>query len=87
MYFGQDNSNDCGMCDVCKAKGGVDQGNLEEVKLKILDVIKNEAIAPGKLAELFVQEELLLNRALEELLETEQIQYNEQGMLCFNKWN
>jgi ATP-dependent DNA helicase RecQ len=87
-YFGENDSKDCGQCDVCieKKKSGLSPQKFEEIYQKIIQLISKNDVTTSELKEYLsnysVSEYL---KVLQYLIEHAQIKLNNEGKYQLNK--
>ena len=72
-YFGEEQKENCGKCDICMKKRSTEPSNAVE---EILNLLKKESLSSRKLVMLLGFEEKQVLAALKQLLEEEKIQIN-----------
>ena len=72
-YFGEEQKENCGKCDICMKKRSTEPSNAVE---EILNLLKKESLSSRKLVMLLGFEEKQVLAALKQLLEEEKIQLN-----------
>jgi ATP-dependent DNA helicase RecQ len=87
-YFGENNSKDCGQCDVCieKKKSGLSPQKFEEIYQKIIQLISKNDVTTSELKEYlsnYSESEYL--KVLQYLIEHAQIKLNNEGKYQLNK--
>ena len=82
-YFGEKNEHNCGQCDVClsgKASKDLSDNTFEEVKEKLLDLLKERPLTPAEVSKRMEEDKDILAQVIQYLLEEEIIK-TEDGML------
>ena len=82
-YFGEKNEHNCGQCDVClsgKARKDLSDNTFEEVKEKLLDLLKERPLTPAEVSKRMEEDKDILTQVIQYLLEEEIIK-TEDGML------
>jgi ATP-dependent DNA helicase RecQ len=87
-YFGENDSKDCGQCDVCieKKKSGLSPQKFEEIYQKIIQLISKNDVTTSELKEYlsnYSESEYL--KVLQYLIEHAQIKLNNEGKYQLNK--
>ncbi len=87
-YFGENNTNDCGQCDVCieKKKSGLTPQIFEEIYLKVSELLYRINVTPSELKEqLSNYSESDYLKVLQYMIEQSQIVLNKEGKYQLNK--
>lgn len=86
-YFGEKNETNCGQCDVClshRASSSLSGETVEELKTQILNVLKEQPLTPGQVAERIGTDRETVAEVMRYLLDEEIITLKD-GMLSENK--
>ena len=87
-YFGENNTERCGVCDYCleRNKTGVSDMEFNEISLRIRTILKEDSIGLTELiAKLRPAGEESTLKVIEWLVDNEQIFYTEQEKLSATK--
>lgn len=85
-YFGEKNETNCGQCDVClshRASSPLSREKMEELKTQILNVLKEQPLTPGQVADRVDIDREALSEIMRYLLD-EEIVTLKDGMLGEN---
>ncbi len=88
-YFGEIDTSECGLCDVCRAKGESipNHEEFESIKKNILETLNEEAIALEKLLEKSDTNREKAFYVLRWLLDNDFIRFNPDQLLVVNQRN
>lgn len=86
-YFGENDSKDCGCCDVCIERKREPQSPTEEKILieTVCNCIDKAPIHPEQLIDSIDNNKDCIINAITYLLEEEKVYYNSEGLLCVTK--
>ncbi|MGB5988333.1 MAG: RecQ family ATP-dependent DNA helicase [Marinifilaceae bacterium] len=86
-YFGEEESEDCGNCDVCLKKKKIILSAKEEkcLRKRLLDNITEMPIKVDIIIKSEPESKEYLLKAIAYLLEEDKVYYNSTGLLCVNK--
>jgi len=86
-YFGQEDGQDCGRCDVCleKKKEYLSSSKELEIKEKLLSGLKTKSQESESLIDGLGERKEYVLEVLSMLLEDELVCYNSEGLLCVNE--
>ena len=86
-YFGKETGKPCGSCDICKSRleDEYTPERLNQTKNDILMLLKNNPLYLGEIQLSLDKKEDIINTLIDELLETEIVQYLDDGRISLTK--
>ncbi|MBQ5737143.1 MAG: RecQ family ATP-dependent DNA helicase [Alistipes sp.] len=84
-YFGQEDAQPCGVCDICRAKRSAAKRRSEDIPTQILNIIRNNKLGVRDIVSLMQGDTDTITAEIENLLRSGKISITEGGKVEINE--